>query len=460
MKEQGTVIGVNSQVAEVEFLNHSPLMHTVLTAKDSPDVIMELAASAGPNSYYCFILSGRKNVVRGMKVFDTKKELSVPVGQNLLGKAIDIFGQSLESNEVLKIEKTYPVSSNKTVPLDKVSPPEKVLETGIKAIDFFAPLYKGGKLGVFGGAGVGKTVLLTELIHNIVILQKESAKKDEPSAVSIFSAVGERSREALELYHELDKSKVLDQTALIVGQMGENPAVRFRTGLASAALAEYFRDEVGKDVLFFMDNVYRFAQAGYELSTLMKMIPSEGGYQPTLPSEIGQLHQRLSSTKKADITTVEAVYLPSDDITDYSVQSIFPHLDTMIVLSRDIYKTGRLPAIDLLNSTSSAMSKETVGEKHYQTYQQAKKLLEQAVQIERIVSLVGMSELSEENKLVYKRANLIKNYMTQTFFVVEDQTGRKGQYLKLNRVVDDVKKILDGKLDDTDPEKLIFSNKL
>jgi F-type H+-transporting ATPase subunit beta len=450
MDSQGKVTAVNSQVATVQFLDHPPAVHDLLALKNNHSVQLEVYASAGRNSFYCLILSGEKQINRGAEVINTKENLSLPVGKQILGRAINVFGKPIDGEKLTTSTTTSIYKKNKNT-LEEVNQPADILETGIKAIDFFAPLLKGGKMGLFGGAGLGKTVLLTELINNTVIKQKNSS-----SNVSVFSAVGERSREAKELRQRLKETNVLRKTCLVVGQMGENPAVRFRTGLAATALAEYFRDQEQKNVLFFMDNMYRFAQAGYELSTLMNMIPSEGGYQPTLPSELGNIHQRLASTKSGTITTIEAIYLPSDDITDHSVRSTFPYLDTRVVLSRDVYKNGRLPAIDLLNSNSAAMEPETVGNKHYKTFRKTKQLLEKAKRVERIVSLVGMSELSKENKTTYQRANLLKNYMTQSFFVVAEQTGRKGKFVKLETVITDVNKILSGKLDQADPEALLF----
>ncbi len=458
MQNTGKVLAVNSQIARIQFLEKLPEIGDILVMQENPEVKMEVYSVPDKNSIDCLILSNSNKLIRGTTIINTKEKLTIPVGQKVLGRVIDIFGKPLDEKP-LETEDNYPVASANTLHLQEIAPPEEIIETGIKAIDFFAPLLRGGKLGLFGGAGLGKTVLLTELINNLVIRQ-ESKSKSKNNTISVFSAVGERSREAKELHQRLKQAKVMQNTSLVVGQMGENPAVRFRTGSAGAAIAEYFRDHLETDVFFFMDNVFRFAQAGYELSTLMNMIPSEGGYQPTLPSEIGHLHQRLSSTNKADITTIEAVYLPSDDITDQSVQTTFPYLDTTLVLSRNIYKTGRLPAVDLLNSTSSALTPDIAGEKHYEVYIKTKKTLQEAQKLERIVSLVGMSELSEDKKVIYNRAELIKNYMTQYFFVVEDQTGEPGQFVPRKQVVEDIEKILDGRLDKKEPEELLFAKSL
>ncbi|HRN96398.1 MAG TPA: F0F1 ATP synthase subunit beta, partial [Candidatus Levybacteria bacterium] len=324
---------------------------------------------------------------------------------------------------------------------------------GIKAIDFFSPLLRGGRVGLFGGAGVGKTILLTEVIHNVVVLAKNND-------VSIFTGVGERIREGQELFETLKESNVLPSVALVFGQMGENPAVRFKTALTGLALAEHFRDEEHRNVLFFIDNIFRFAQAGYELSTLMNTIPGEGGYQATLASEMAQFHERLVSTKNASITSMEAVYVPSDDVTDYGVQSVFPYLDSSVVLSRAVYQEGRFPAIDFLSSTSSALSREIVGDDHYNAYIEAQSLLKRALTLERIVSLIGESELPAADQVIYKRARLLKSYMTQSFFVTENQTGRKGEYVKRVETIGDVNEILQGRYDTAEPERLMYVGSL
>ena len=407
---------------------------------------MEVYTSAANNSFYCLLLSSSPKLHRGKKVIDTKSPIKIPVGNATLGRAIDIFGRVLDGKGELKATEFMPIF-NEGIEFDEVVTPDKVLETGIKAIDFFSPILKGGKVGLFGGAGVGKTVLLTEIIHNVVVLHKSES-------VSVFSGVGERIREGNELYETLGESGVLPSVALIFGQMAENPAVRFRTAFAGITMAEYFRDKMKKDVLFFVDNIFRFAQAGYELATDMNTIPGEGGYQATLYSEMGQLHERLVSSPNGSITTIEAVYVPSDDLTDNGVQAVFPYLDSNVVLSRDIYQEGRFPAINLLTTTSTALNPDMVGEKHYKTYIEAQSVLKKASALERIVSLIGESELSSSDQLIYKRYRLIQNYMTQNFFVMEVQSGHKGAYIKLEDTINDVASILRGDFDDVSPQKL------
>jgi len=459
----GRIISVQQQIAEVEFLDEAPRIHEVLHLESDPDSVLEVYASSAPFRWHCLILRGSDGLTRDALVQSTGKSLSIPVGKDVLGRVFSVFGEALDGKGSLGRSRAT-LFNESGLQLSEIVVPDQVIETGIKALDFFAPLLRGGKVGLFGGAGLGKTVLLTELINNIVIRnngQKNSlSKKSNPLKYSVFAAVGERSREAQELVENLAEAKVLDHTAVLVGQMGENPAVRFRTANAAARVAQHMRDELGADVLFFMDNVYRFSQAGYELSTLMNEIPSEDGYQPTLPSEIAQLQEQLGSTEQASITSIEAVYLPSDDLTDLAVRSQFPYLDDMVVLSRDIYQQGRLPAIDLLSSNSSALAPEYVGEEHYETSLEAKRILEESVSIDRLVSLVGLAELSAENQMTYKRSQLLKNYMTQSFFVTEVQTGKKGSFVPRATTVADVKRILAGELDGVDPQDLLQSGSL
>ena len=436
MKNKGLLTAVNNQVAEVGFSDNFPQIHDILVLESDDAVKLEVVASASQNSFYCFILTSSSDLVLGSTLINTKESLQVPVGLNVLGQIFNLFGQPVYDKKwkPKAFRKVFPANIPK---LDDVVTHDKIQETGIKAIDFFAPLVKGGKMGLLGGAGLGKTILLTELMNNIVVLNNEKEKN-----ISIFAAVGERSREVGDLVSDLTKSKVMDKTVVIVGQMGENPAVRFRTAYCAGRLAEHFRDEQETNVLFFLDNIYRFSQAGYELSTLMKQIPSEDGYQATLPSEIGLLHEQLSSTKKANITTIEAIYIPSDDINDYVVKSLFSYLDSYIVLSRDIYQQGRYPAVDLLRSNSVALNPELVGKDHFEAYLESKKILEAAQNLERMVSLIGENELSTEDKAIYQKANLIKDYMSQDFFVAKDQTGKKGEYVPLKETIDNMVKII------------------
>ncbi len=448
MKGKGTIIAILGQVVEVEFIDSVPQLHDLLYVADNPDIKLEVYASSARGAFYCLLLSSFAKLKRGQEVINTGEPIKVPVGPEVLGRIMNVFGAPQDGGGEIKAAKTRPITIGDTE-YDDVVVPSQLLETGIKALDFFSPLLRGGKIGLFGGAGVGKTILLTEVIHNVVVLAKNRN-------VSIFTGVGERIREGQELYETLDESKVLPSVSLVFGQMSENPAVRFKTAITGVSLAEYFRDEEQKDVLFFIDNIFRFAQAGYELSTLMNTIPGEGGYQATLASEMAGFHERLASTKNASITSMEAIYVPSDDVTDTGVQSVMPFLDSSVVLSRAIYQEGRFPAIDFLSSTSSALSPDIVGDEHYNTFIEAQGLLKRALTLERIVSLIGESELPQADQVIYKRARLLKSYMTQSFFVTESQTGRKGEYVKLADTIADVQDILKGAYDTLEPEKLMY----
>jgi len=437
---EGSVVAIKGQIVEVEFRGVKPAINDILTLEQDPSAVLEVYASSTDETFYCFLMRNSVELQRGMKVINTNKPLMVPVGKALLGRVINVFGEALDGGASLKELKQAPISST-VIPYDHIAVPTDVLETGIKVIDFFSPILKGSRVGLFGGAGVGKTILLTEIIHNVVILHKEDN-------ISIFAGVGERAREGHELHQTLNMSKVLQKVALIFGQMGENAAVRFRTAMAAITVAEYFRDVEKSNVLFFIDNMFRFAQAGYELGTLMNQIPSQDGYQPTLASELASVQERLVSTTSGTMTSIEAIYVPSDDLTDYAVQSIFPFLSSTVVLSRSIYQEGKFPAIDILNSTSSALNRETVGEKHYNLYLASQSLMKRAVELERIVSLIGESELSATDQTIYRRSKILRNYFTQNFFITESQTGKKGSYVTLVETVEDVAQILSGRYDD------------
>lgn len=452
MYQTGRIVAILGQIVEVEFDSDLPSIHDILTLEDDQTVWMEVYSSSGKASFYCLLLSPSRSLQRGKKVINTKYPIRIPVGKTILGRVMDVFGTPIDGKPPVKADFYKPIFTQ-ALHLEEIIIPHEVLPTGIKALDFFSPILKGGKVGLFGGAGVGKTVLLTEIIHNVVIM---SGGKN----ISVFTGVGERVREGHELVESLRESKVLDSIALIFGQMGENPAIRFRTAVAGVTMAEYFRDVQKLNVLFFVDNIFRFAQAGYELATLMNTIPGEGGYQATLTSEMGGIHERLVSREDASITTFEAIYVPSDDVTDFAVQSVFPYLDANVVLSRQVYQEGRFPAVDLLSSASSALSTDVVGELHYRTFIEAQSLLKRAVALERIVSLIGESELPAQDQAYYKRSKILKSYMTQSFFVAEPQTGKKGQYVEVKDTVNDVRGILDGKFDKLEPEKLMFLGSL
>ena len=444
----GKIISIKGQIVEIEFLGQKPRIHDVLVSKTDPDVKLEVYTSATPDSFYCLALTSTATLHYGSRVVSTQQPIKIPVGKEMLGRVINTTGEPQDGLGKITAKNYNPIIAD-DIEFADVNVPNEILETGIKPIDFFTPIVKGGKVGLFGGAGVGKTVILSEIIHNIVILNPEEN-------ISVFTGVGERTREGEELFSTLKENKVMQGVTLIYGSMGENPAVRFRTAFAGVTLAEYYRDILKKNVLFFIDNVFRFAQSGYELSTLMNVLPSEGGYQATLSSEMAAFHERLASTTKNTITSMEAIYVPADDLTDSGVQSIFPYLDSDIILSRSIYQEGRFPAIDILSSNSSALNVETVGEVHYQTALDALTLLKKALALERIVALVGESELSPQDQVLFKRAKYLKNFMTQNFTVVESQTEKKGVQIPLKNTIADVRAILDGKVDSLAPEDLMF----
>ncbi|OGH51500.1 MAG: F0F1 ATP synthase subunit beta [Candidatus Levybacteria bacterium RIFCSPLOWO2_12_FULL_37_14] len=448
MDNSGQIIGVQGQIIEVEFENSQPNLHDILVLEDDESLKMQVASPNGPQSFFCLSLCQTDKLHRGLKVINTKKPILIPTGAGVLGRCLNIFGEPIDGLGPIQKEGEKPIYSE-SLDYSEIIKHNEILETGIKAIDFLSPMIRGGKIGLFGGAGVGKTVLLTEIIHNVVVLHKGKG-------LSVFAGVGERIREGHELYETLAEKQVLPSVSLILGTMGENPAVRFLTGFTGVTLAEYFRDSLKKDVLFFIDNVFRFAQAGNELSVLMNTIPSEDGYQATLTSEMASFHERLVSSIDNSITSIEAIYIPNDDILDQGVQAIFPYLDSSVVLSRSIYQEGLLPAIDLLSSSSANLNPETVGQLHYDVALKALNLLKQATSLDRIVSLVGESELSPSDKLTYERAKKLRNFMTQNFFVTENQTGKKGSYVSRETTVADVNDLLGGKYDEITDDKFSF----
>jgi len=448
MDNFGLIVGVQGQIIEVTFKKNQPSVHDILVLEDDPNMKMQVAFPSGSQSFFCLGLGPTEKLYRGLKVVNTKKPIMIPTGPALLGRAMNIFGEPIDGLGPIKKIAEKPIYSE-GLDYDEVVKYNEVLETGIKAIDFFSPMTRGGKIGLFGGAGVGKTVLLTEIIHNIVILHREKS-------VSVFAGVGERIREGHELYETLAERKVLQSISLILGTMGENPAIRFLTAYTAVTLAEYYRDSLKKDVLFFIDNIFRFAQAGNELSILMNTIPSEDGYQATLTSEMAGLHERLVSNKDNSITSVETIYIPNDDILDQGVQAIFPYLDSSAILSRNVYQEGLMPAIDLLSSSSANLNSEIVGQLHYDVALKALNLLKQATALNRIVSLVDESELSPSDKLVYERAKKLRNFMTQNFFVTENQTGKNGSYVPRETTVADVNDLLSGKYDNITDDKFSY----
>ncbi len=442
----GTIISARGQVVEVEFLGIKPKLHDLLEVEIESKALLEVSSSSSPTSFYCLSLSQTDKLYRGAKVHNTTRQMTFPVGEKLLGRVLDVFGEPQDGLGAIEPSAFRPIRGEKLP--DKIITKQEPIETGIKVVDVFAPLLKGGKTGLFGGAGVGKTMLLTEVLHNIVGRQEKF--------VSVFAGVGERSREGLDLYQSLSQTGVFASSTLIFGQMGENPAIRFLSAYAAATLAEYYRDEQKRDVLFFIDNVFRFAQAGNELSVLTNIIPSEDGYQATLESEMAAFQERLVSTQSGVVSSVEAIYVPADDLLDHGVQSIFPYLDSIVVLSRRVYQEGILPAVDILQSTSAALDPNVVGEFHYDVVLRARVLLKTADSLERIVSLVGESELSADDQKTYRRARKLKNFMTQRFFTAEGQKGEKGVFVPLKDALDSIAQIVDGKHDAVPDENFLF----
>ncbi len=443
----GKIISINGQLIEVRFPKNKPAVKDLLELQEDHGVRMEVYSSSGSDSFYCLALSSTNKLYRGAKVKNTQVQIQFPVGEELLGRVVNIFGSPIDGAGEIKTSEFQPIHKKPTK--SGVLTAQKILETGIKVIDIFTPLVQGGKAGLFGGAGVGKTILLSEIQHNIL-------GKSEGKSVSVFAGVGERSREGLELFQSLKASGVDKNSSLIFGPMGENPSVRFISAFAAATLAEYFRDVTKKDVLFFIDNVYRFAQAGNELSVLTSNLPSEDGYQSTLESEMADFHERLVATDSALISTIEAIYVPADDLLDHGVQSIFPFLESVIVISRDMYQEGLLPAVDVLASSSTSLSPSVVGDFHFETAIKAKSILRDAQSLERIVSLVGESELSGEDQILFRRARKIRNYLTQNFFVTQSQRGNQGSYVPIKNAIEDLDAIINGKTDHLDEEKFLY----
>src|SRR3989344_337751 len=447
---EGIITGILGDVVEVMFPRDKPGRHELLTLTEDNSIKLEVYGSSPNDRINCLSYTDPSKLYRGAKVIRQFETMSVPVGPGLLGRIGGVFGQPHDGKGAIKLTKRRSIYG--TPPnFQSIKVDREILETGIKVIDFFTPFLKGGKIGLLGGAGVGKTVILSEFMHNITVFHK---------GISIFAGIGERIREAQEMIESLTEMNVLPNVSLVFGQMNERPSVRFRTGYAAATLAEYFRDEEDKDVLFFVDNAYRFIQAGNELSILMNMIPSEDGYQPTLSSDIGIFQERLVSAGNAAITSVMAIYVPADDFSDAGVQSLMPYFDSQVILSRDIAEEGRMPAVDINASTSGLLTQSLIGDRHYQAYLEATRIVSRYDYLDRIVSIAGEHELSPEDRVLYRRAKIILNYMTQDFFMVENQTGRKGIYVKRADVVEDIMDIVSGKIDDWPYDKLLYISTL
>jgi F-type H+-transporting ATPase subunit beta len=451
----GKIVQVIGPVVDVEFpTNQLPAIYNALEVQgvESKDIfaystklVLEVAQHLGESQVRAVAMASTDGLTRGMSVNDTGGPISVPVGKETLGRILNVVGEPVDKGPAIVTKKTYPI--HRPAPtFEQQSTRVEMFETGIKVVDLLEPYTKGGKTGLFGGAGVGKTVLIQELINNIA---------KQHGGISCFAGVGERTREGNDLYHEMKESGVIEKTALIFGQMTEPPGSRLRVALTALTAAEYFRDEEGQDVLLFIDNIFRFTQAGSEVSALLGRMPSAVGYQPTLGTEMGQLQERITSTNKGSITSVQAIYVPADDITDPAPATAFAHLDATTVLSRQIAELGIYPAVDPLASTSRILDPNILGQEHYQTARAVQSILQRYKDLQDIIAILGMEELSDEDKLAVARARKIQRFLSQPFFVAEQFTGSPGRYVKVADTVKSFKEIVDGKHDEL-PEQAFY----
>jgi F-type H+-transporting ATPase subunit beta len=438
-KSIGEIVQVIGPVVDVEFKEGElPAINDALKLKLKEEtIVFEVAQHIGSNKVRAISMQSTDGLKRGMEVKATGAPISVPVGPKSLGRMFNVLGDPIDAKETPEDVQRSPIHREAPDFKDQ-STKQEVLETGIKVVDLICPFLKGGKIGLFGGAGVGKTVLIQELIRNIA---------QEHGGYSVFAGVGERTREGNDLYHEMKDSGVLDKTALVFGQMNEPPGARQRIALSGLTMAEYFRDEEGRDVLFFVDNIFRFTQAGLEVSALLGRTPSAVGYQPTLAEDMGKLQERITSTNKGSITSIQAVYVPADDITDPAPATTFGHLDSTVVLSRDLSELGIYPAVDPLDSSSNILDAEIVGEEHYQVARDVQLVLQKYKDLQDIIAILGMEELSEEDRLTVSRARKIQRFLSQPFFVAEQFTGAEGKYVSREDTIKGFKEILDGKHD-------------
>ena len=442
-KNTGKITQVIGAVVDVEFPDgHLPEILTALEIKnpnnkDAPDLVCEVAQHLGDNVVRTIAMDATEGLVRGMEVVDTGKPIMVPVGKPSVGRILNVIGRPVDGLGPVEAEKYYPIHREPPKFTD-LNTKVELLETGIKVVDLLVPFPKGGKIGLFGGAGVGKTVILMEMINNIA---------KQHGGTSVFAGVGERTREGNDLYNELKEAGVLERATLVYGQMNEPPGARARVALTALAIAEYFRDEEHQDVLLFIDNIFRFTQAGSEVSALLGRMPSAVGYQPTLGTDLGALQERITSTNEGSITSVQAVYVPADDLTDPAPATTFSHLDGTLVLSRQIAELGIYPAVDPLDSTSRILDPNVVGQEHYEVARRVQQVLQKYKELQDIIAILGMDELSDEDKLTVARARRIQRFLSQPFHVAETFTGMPGQYVKLEDTIEGFKGILDGKYD-------------
>lgn len=445
--DKGKIVQITGPVIDVEFESDNlPAIKDALTVElNGKTAVMEVSQHIGGNVVRCIMMASSEGLSKSHEVINTHEPIKVPVGKDVLGRMFNMQGETIDGGEKKEWEEKWSIHRNPPS-FEEQSPAVEIFETGIKVIDLLAPYVKGGKIGLFGGAGVGKTVLIQELIHNIAT---------EHGGYSIFTGVGERSREGNDLWHEMKESGVIEKTALVFGQMNEPPGSRMRVAQTGLTMAEYFRDKEHKDVLLFIDNIFRFIQAGSEVSALLGRMPSAVGYQPTLSNDVGALQERIASTKNGSITSVQAVYVPADDLTDPAPATTFAHLDATTVLSRKIVEQGIYPAVDPLESTSRILEPDIVGEDHYFTARKTQELLQKYKELQDIISILGMEELDEEDKISVYRARKIQKFLSQPFSVAENFTGIKGKYVPLNETIRGFKAIINGDMDEY-PEEAFF----
>lgn len=443
---KGTITQIIGPVVDVTFAGDPPAIYNALELEhDGKKIILEVEQHLGGGDVRAISMASTDGLTRGMEVKDTGAPISVPVGRETLGRMFNVIGEPIDTGKEIKAKTKLPIH-RAAPPFKDQTTQTEVLETGIKVIDLICPFLKGGKVGLFGGAGVGKTVIIMELIRNIA---------SEHGGFSVFAGVGERSREGNDLYREMEESKVLDKTTLVFGQMNEPPGARARVALSALTMAEYFRDEENQDVLLFVDNIFRFTQAGSELSALLGRIPSAVGYQPTLATEMGALQERITSTNKGSVTSVQAVYVPADDLTDPAPATTFAHLDSTVVLARSLSELGIYPAVDPLDSSSTILDANIIGERHYNVARGVQRVLQRYKDLQDIIAILGMDELSEDDKKTVARARKVQKFLSQPFHVAEVFTGNPGKYVTLEDTIRSFEEILEGKHDDK-PEQFFY----
>ena len=451
-KHIGKVIQVTGPVLDIRFPEGElpALLNAIEIDNHGEKLTVEVAQQTGDHTVRCIAMKSTDGLVRGTAAVDTGKPITVPVGEACLGRVFNLLGETVDDQGPVLTEEQWPIHRNAPEYEEQV-PATEILETGIKVVDLICPYAKGGKIGLFGGAGVGKTVLIMELIHNVATAH---------GGLSVFTGVGERTREGNDLYNEMKESGVIDKTALVYGQMNEPPGARMRVGLSGLTMAEYFRDVKNQDVLLFIDNIFRFTQAGSEVSALLGRMPSAAGYQPTLATEMGALQERITSTRKGSITSVQAVYVPADDLTDPAPATTFTHLDATTVLSREIASQGIYPAVDPLDSTSRILAPEIVGKEHYEIARAVQQVLQRYKELQDIIAIMGMDELSEEDKKTVNHARKVQRYLSQSFSVAEQFTGMEGTYVPLKETLRGFRMILDGACDEIPESCFLFAGNI